>query len=192
MISDRNTSEGLATSLRPAYGWQAKGTKNTKSRQSHSVTVGGALRPDSGNKNEAAETADSADERGWSDSRVNAFIRLIRVIRGESPVRAPGNRVRSCGKICTVGNGRIGYLHSTSPLTMTNHSLAPYSGHNKLSSLLSGPHFSLADKAAALLAGLFDFSVSEGYEDDTGFHFVPVRVDSRPPLDGPVWLGEDI
>jgi hypothetical protein len=76
---------------------------------------------------------------------------------------------------------------------MTNSSLVPFSGHNKLSALLSGPHFSLADKAAHFLARTFGFTVPEGYQDDTGFHSTMERSRaSRPPMDSPVWLGEDI
>lgn len=76
---------------------------------------------------------------------------------------------------------------------MTNNPFIPYSGQNKLSALLSGPGFSLADKAADFLAGLFDFTVPEGYEDEAGFHPVPARADaSHPPGEAPVWLGEYI
>ena len=75
---------------------------------------------------------------------------------------------------------------------MTNPTLVPFSGHNKLSALLSGPHYTLLDKAADLLSGLFDFTVPEGYEDESGFHLTPVRAESRVHRDDPVWLGEYI
>lgn len=45
---------------------------------------------------------------------------------------------------------------------MTNSPFIPYSGHNKLSALLTGPNFSLVDQAAKLLADLWDFLVTEG------------------------------
>lgn len=76
---------------------------------------------------------------------------------------------------------------------MTNSPFIPYSGHNKLSALLAGPNFSLVDNAAKMLARLWDFSVPEGYEDETGFHLTPVPSStSRPPVEAPVWLGESI
>jgi hypothetical protein len=76
---------------------------------------------------------------------------------------------------------------------MTNSPFIPYSGHNKLSALLTGPHFSLLDWVAKALSDLWHLSVPEGYQDETGFHPVPVRsTASRPPVEAPVWLGEYI
>jgi hypothetical protein len=76
---------------------------------------------------------------------------------------------------------------------MINPSFPPYAGHNKLSALLGASNFTLTGQARELLARLFDFSIPEGYEDETGFHYAPVRANrSRPPMVGPIWLGEDI
>ncbi len=76
---------------------------------------------------------------------------------------------------------------------MTNSPFIPYSGHNKLSGLLIGPHFSLVEQAAKVLARLWNYSVTEGHEDEKGFHPVPLQNGtSRPPGEAPVWLGESI
>jgi hypothetical protein len=76
---------------------------------------------------------------------------------------------------------------------MSYASIAPFSTKTKLSAMLNVPNFSLVDRAADLLAGLFNFSVPEAYEDETGFHYVMDRSGlPRPPADGPVWLGEYI
>ena len=103
------------------------------------------------------------------------------------------NADSACGKICTAGNVPIRYLYGQPNQAMTNPSLVHYSGHNKLSALLAGPDFSLMGKAADFLAGLIELTVPDGYEDEAGFHYLPARSGgSRPPMDGPVWLGEYI
>jgi hypothetical protein len=45
--------------------------------------------------------------------------------------------------------------------------------------LLSSPRLSFVDELTTLARELCDFSVPEGYEDETGFHFAPVRTASR-------------
>jgi len=98
-----------------------------------------------------------------------------------------------CSKKCTAGILPIRYLYVQPKQAMANPSLVHYSGHNKLSALLAGPDFSLMGKAADFLAGLIELTVPEGYEDEAGFHYLPARSGrSRPPMDGPVWLGEYI
>jgi hypothetical protein len=76
---------------------------------------------------------------------------------------------------------------------MTTSPTIPYSGHNKLSALLVGPHFSLLDPVARLLTRQWYHWVPEGYEDETGFHLTSERSSaSRPPVETPVWLAEYI
>ncbi|HWA27023.1 MAG TPA: hypothetical protein VG734_15305 [Lacunisphaera sp.] len=79
-------------------------------------------------------------------------------------------------------------------MTTTNNPFIHCSGHNKLSALLTGPNFSLGSKAAKVLAGLWDFSVAEGFEDETGFHYIPVerKAEIRPASPDAAWQGEYI
>lgn len=59
-----------------------------------------------------------------------------------------------------------------------------------LNAMLSGPRLSFVDEVTTLAREMWDFSVPEGYEDETGFHFA--RTISRPPMEGQNWLGEHI
>jgi len=99
----------------------------------------------------------------------------------------------SVAKNAQPGFYRSGTFKVQPNQAMANPSLVHYSGHNKLSALLAGPDFSLMGKAADFLAGLVELTVPDGYEDEAGFHYLPARTGvSRPPKDGPVWLGEYI
>jgi hypothetical protein len=61
-----------------------------------------------------------------------------------------------------------------------------------LNALLSGPRRSFVDEVTAMVRELGDFSVPDGYEDETGFHFGPAKHGSRPPLESQNCLGEHI
>lgn len=61
-----------------------------------------------------------------------------------------------------------------------------------VNSLLSGPRLSFVDEVTILAREMWDFSVPEGYEDETGFHFASARTISHPPMEGQNWLGEHI
>lgn len=65
--------------------------------------------------------------------------------------------------------------------------------HAAFTPLLNLSSFPLVDETFGRLAGLFDFSVPEGYQDETGFHFSPGRSpgSQSSPVEYP-GLGEHI
>jgi len=66
------------------------------------------------------------------------------------------------------------------------------SSPNVFSPVLNRPDFALVEEIVGAFRGLFDFSVPDGYEDETGFHFAMSHTTSRPPMDSQNWLGEHI
>lgn len=62
-----------------------------------------------------------------------------------------------------------------------------------LIALLNGPRFSFMNETISALNGFCDFSVPDGYEDETGFHFGSERSDaSCPPMLETTSFGEHI
>ena len=61
-----------------------------------------------------------------------------------------------------------------------------------LNALFSSPHLSFMDEVTRLCRELGDFSIPEGYEDDTGFHYVPVHSVSHSVREGLNSQGEHI
>lgn len=61
-----------------------------------------------------------------------------------------------------------------------------------LSALLNSPPLSFMDEVTRLCRELGDFSIPEGYQDESGFHYVSVHTLSRAPMEEPISLGEHI
>jgi hypothetical protein len=62
-----------------------------------------------------------------------------------------------------------------------------------LNALHNGRHFSFTNETFSLLNDFQDFWAPEGYEDDTGFHFGPERIDgSRLSRAEATWSGDHI